>query len=125
MTHNERTEQRKIERQGNLLAKEIVNNKDMNAADKMTSMTNLKKQVNDLIHELYGKSGHEASAEITGMVDFISDQNGGSIKVNSKELKSFAELSVSPTEIELLKTKSPKIGEILDASKLNVQESKA
>ena len=75
----------------------------MSAADKMTSMVNLKKQVNDLIHELYGKSGHESSNEITAMVDFLSDSKGGSVRVAGKELKSFAELSVTPKDIELLR----------------------
>ena len=45
----ERGEQRKIEERANRLAKEIVNNKDMNAQDKMDSMVSLKKQVNDLV----------------------------------------------------------------------------
>ena len=117
MTKKERAEQRKIERQGNLLAKEIVNNKDMSAADKMTSMVNLKKQVNDLIHELYGKSGHESSNEITAMVDFLSDSKGGSVRVAGKELKSFAELSVTPKDMELLKEKlSPEISGVLSSS---------
>jgi len=56
-----------------------------------------------LIHELYGKSGHESSNEITAMVDFLSDSKGGSVRVAGKELKSFAEMSVTPKEIELLR----------------------
>jgi len=97
----------------------------MSAADKMTSMVNLKKQVNDLIHELYGKSGHESSNEITAMVDFLSDSKGGSVRVAGKELKSFAELSVTPKDIELLKEKlSPEISGIL-SSQLKVEDKPA
>jgi len=70
-----------------------------------------------LIHELYGKSGHESSNEITAMVDFLSDSKGGSVRVAGKELKSFAELSVTPKDMELLKEKlSPEISGVLSSS---------
>ena len=55
------------------MAKEVVNNKDMTPEQKMESMTALKKQVNDLVAQIYGKTGRESMAEITSQVDFLSD----------------------------------------------------
>ena len=100
----ERKEQRKIERRANLLAKEVVNNKDMTPEQKMESMTALKKQVNDLVAQIYGKSGRESMAEITSQVDFLSDNSGQSIRVVTQPgLKNFSDMSVTPKEVELLR----------------------
>lgn len=70
MTQQERKEQRKIEKEANLLAKELVNNKEMTAAEKLDAFTALKKQTNDQIYKVFGKSGHEADQEVAALVDF-------------------------------------------------------
>ena len=77
-------------------------------------MTALKKQVNDLVAQIYGKSGRESMAEITSQVDFMSDNGGQSIRVVTQPgLKNFSDMSVTPKEVELLRNQSPKVAEML------------
>lgn len=117
MTHEERKEQRKIERETNMLAKEIVNAKDMSAAEKMDAFTALKKQANDKIFEYFKKGGHEASQEVSALVDFAKDDKGnGTIKEVTP--KSFSEIGVSSKDIEPLKEAVPEIFSMIDKSKL-------
>lgn len=94
MTHEERKEQRKIEREANLLAKEIVNAKDMTAAEKKDAFTALKQQANDKIYEIFGKTGHEACAEVSALVDFKNTASGGTV-VKAPQPKNFSEINVS------------------------------
>lgn len=42
----------------------------MTAAEKLDAFTALKKQTNDQIYKVFGKSGHEADQEVAALVDF-------------------------------------------------------